>query len=144
MKKPTKQLAEEYIKEKAEEFKQIVIEDVPHRYQDRLLEELDSILKTKEKEESEYDDKTYLDNLPQQKKETKGVGERGGAIPGSYPTISDISMLMKEFGYKWSNEAQVYYEIGNYDGHITRKASEKLYERLIGKKPYKKLNNKIT
>ncbi len=52
----------------------------------------------------------------------------------SYPTTSDISQFMKELGYRWSNEAQVYYDY-NYE-HISRKSADRLYKYLIGDKPY--------
>ena len=57
--------------------------------------------------------------------------------PNSYPTTSDISMFMNELGYKWSNEAQTYYDY-NFE-HISRKSAERLYKYLIGDKPYEKL-----
>ncbi len=56
------------------------------------------------------------------------------AQPSSYPTTSDISSLMMDLGYLWSNEAQVYYDYG-YE-LISRKSAEKIYDRLIGNKPY--------
>src|SRR6266568_643298 len=34
--------------------------------------------------------------------------EMQNAQPSSYPTTSDISMFMKELGFKWSNDAQIY------------------------------------
>jgi hypothetical protein len=57
--------------------------------------------------------------------------------PSSYPTTSDISELMRWLGYTWSNEAQTYYD---YNFHfISRKSAEKLYEVLIGDKPFTQL-----
>ena len=51
-----------------------------------------------------------------------------------YPTISDICALMKELGYKWSNETQVYYD---YDFNIiSDKSAHRIYNRLLGKNPY--------
>ena len=64
------------------------------------------------------------------------VNEKMNAQPSSYPTTSDISQFMQRLGYKWSNEAQVYYETGNYDGHITRRTAEKMYRRVIGNNPF--------
>lgn len=58
------------------------------------------------------------------------------AQPSSYPTTSDISQFMQWLGYRWSNEAQCYYETGNWDGHITRKMADKMYARVIGNKPF--------
>ena len=55
--------------------------------------------------------------------------------PSTYPTTSDISSLMRELGYKWSNEAQVYYDSGYQ--HISSKSAKGLYKYLIGNKPYK-------
>ena len=57
--------------------------------------------------------------------------------PSSYPTTSDISMFMRELGFKWSNDAQIYY----YDSslgyeHISNKTANRLYKYLIGDKPY--------
>lgn len=62
-----------------------------------------------------------------------------GAIPTSHPTTSDISMLMKELGFKWSNEGQIYYS-WNYQ-HIDSKTAEFIYERLLGNKPYTPIKN---
>lgn len=54
--------------------------------------------------------------------------------PNSYPTTSDISMFMRELGYQWSNEAQVFYD---WDfQHISRKSADRLYKYLIGAKEY--------
>lgn len=46
------------------------------------------------------------------------------------PTTSDISEFMRELGYSWSNEAQIYYNY--YYEHITQEVAIKLYEILIG------------
>lgn len=63
-----------------------------------------------------------------------------GAIPSSYPTTSDISCFMGELGFKWSNDAQVYYHESmiKYE-HLTRQTAERLYKYLIGDKPYSPL-----
>jgi len=58
------------------------------------------------------------------------------AQPSNHPTTSDVSQFMQWLGYVWSNEAQVYYETGNWDGHISRKAAEKMYAKVIGNKPF--------
>lgn len=60
--------------------------------------------------------------------------------PSSYPTTSDISQFMRDFGFEWSNDAQVYYDF-DFE-HISNKTARKLYKLLIGNKPYKKLTNK--
>jgi hypothetical protein len=60
-----------------------------------------------------------------------------GAIPSSYPTTSDISMFMQELGYKWSNDAQIYYnQNGARYTHMSRDGADRLYKYLIGDKPY--------
>lgn len=46
-------------------------------------------------------------------------------------TTSNISMFMKNLGYKWSNEAQIYYNDIDYVDNISRKLAEKLYIKLI-------------
>lgn len=60
--------------------------------------------------------------------------------PNTYPTTSDISMFMKELGFYWSNDAQIYYH-ANSSGyeHITRNTAERLYLYLMGNNPYKPL-----
>lgn len=54
--------------------------------------------------------------------------------PSSYPTTSDISQFMRDIGFQWSNEGQIYFG-SNYQ-HIERKVAEYMYERLIGNEPY--------
>lgn len=44
---------------------------------------------------------------------------------------------MRELGYQWSNEAQVYFDY-NFE-HISRKSAERLYKRFIGNKPFTEL-----
>ena len=57
--------------------------------------------------------------------------------PSTYPTTSDISMFMRELGYEWSNQVQTYF---NYDfEYISGKQAEKMYEKIIGNKPFKSL-----
>ncbi len=56
--------------------------------------------------------------------------------PSTYPTTSDISAFMRELGYLWSNEAQVYYDF-NYE-HISDKSARKLYKYLVGANPFDK------
>jgi hypothetical protein len=56
------------------------------------------------------------------------------AQPSSYPTTSDISAFMRELGYQWSNEAQIYYDY-NYN-LVSRKSAERIYGRLIGNNPF--------
>lgn len=53
------------------------------------------------------------------------------------PTTSDISQLMQFLGFKWSNDAQIYYH-DNMNGyeHLSRKTAERLYKILIGNKPF--------
>lgn len=59
------------------------------------------------------------------------------SVPSSYPTTSDISVFMQELGYKWSNDAQIYYnQNGAMYTHMTRLTAERLYRYLIGDKPY--------
>lgn len=60
----------------------------------------------------------------------------------SFPTTSDISAFMRELGYEWSNQAQVYFN-WDYD-NLKRRQAEKLYKKLIGEKPFNKdlLTNK--
>jgi len=59
------------------------------------------------------------------------------AISGSHPTTSDVSMFMRELGFKWSNDAQIYYHDNmlGYE-HLSRKTADRLYKYLIGDKPY--------
>lgn len=59
------------------------------------------------------------------------------AQPSSCPTTSDINCFMRELGYLWSNEAQVYYDY-NYQ-HISDKSAKRLYKKLIGEKPFTEL-----
>jgi hypothetical protein len=67
--------------------------------------------------------------------------------PDSYPTTSDISMLMRDLGFKWSNDAQIYYhdDMNRYE-HLSRKTADRLYKILIGNTYYidlkTSLNNK--
>lgn len=58
--------------------------------------------------------------------------------PSSYPTTSDISQLMRELGYLWSNESQTYYDY-NFQ-LISDKSARRIYRVLIGKKPFVKFN----
>jgi len=60
--------------------------------------------------------------------------------PSKYPTTSDISMFMQELGFKWSNDAQIYYHDNSlgYE-HMSGRTAERLYKYLIGAKPYTKL-----
>lgn len=58
------------------------------------------------------------------------------AIPGSYPTTSDISGFMREIGYEWSNDVQTYYN-GYYET-ISDKQARRLYKFFIGDNPYEK------
>ena len=50
---------------------------------------------------------------------------------GSYPTTSDISEFMAKLGFKWSNEAQLYYHDSplGYE-HVSRKTAERLFTIL--------------
>lgn len=59
----------------------------------------------------------------------------------TFPTTSDISMFMKHLGFKWSNEAQIYYwdNMTGY-GYINRKTAKRLYKVLIGDKPFSPTN----
>ena len=54
----------------------------------------------------------------------------------TYPTTSDISAFMKELGYLWSNEAQTFYDY-NFQ-LISRKSAERLYNYLVGSRPFDK------
>lgn len=57
-----------------------------------------------------------------------------GATTNNFPTTSDISMLMRELGFDWSNQTQVYYD---YNCQlISRKAAERIYKKLLGSNPY--------
>ena len=55
--------------------------------------------------------------------------------PATHPTTSDISMLMKDLGFKWSNEGQIYYHEYNYE-HLESNTAEAIYQKLVGRKPY--------
>ena len=59
------------------------------------------------------------------------------ATPATFPTTSDISQLMRELGYQWSNEAQTFYGF-NYD-LISDRTARRLYKVLIGDKPYSRV-----
>ena len=69
------------------------------------------------------------------------------AIPGSYPTTSDIGLFMKALGYEWSNEAQIYFHnapCGCLPKHrtpqtIDRNTAEHMYKILLGSNPYSPL-----
>lgn len=54
--------------------------------------------------------------------------------PSNFPTTSDISALMKSFGFNWSNQAQVYFD-QEYN-HITSKCANSIYIMIIGKVPF--------
>lgn len=56
------------------------------------------------------------------------------AQPSSYPTTSDISRFMRDLGFQWSNDGQIYFGT-NYQ-HIEKRVAEYMYERLIGREPY--------
>ena len=62
--------------------------------------------------------------------------------PATYPTTSDIGSFMRELGYEWSNEAQIYYCKYDYS-HISGKVAKRLYKYLIGDKPYRRLIKKV-
>lgn len=64
--------------------------------------------------------------------------------PNSHPTISDISMFMREIGFKWSNDTQIYYHdnINGYE-HLSKQTAERLYKYLIGNKPYEQYRLQI-
>lgn len=57
--------------------------------------------------------------------------------PVTYPTTSDISAFMQSIGFKWSNEAQLYYHDSSlgYE-HISDKTARRLYKHFIGDKPF--------
>jgi hypothetical protein len=57
--------------------------------------------------------------------------------PATYPTTSDISMFMRSLGFKWSNDAQIYYHdnMNRYE-HLSRNTAERLYKHFIGDKPF--------
>jgi len=65
------------------------------------------------------------------------------AQPDSYPTTSDISMFMQELGFKWSNDAQIFYHQNSlgYE-HLSDETAKRLYKYLIGDKPYSLLKCK--
>ncbi len=58
--------------------------------------------------------------------------------PNSHPTTSDISQFMEWMGLTWSNEGQIYYEVNNYEFHITREAAEMMYKKTIGNLSFKR------
>jgi len=60
--------------------------------------------------------------------------------PATYPTTSDISMFMRELGFEWSNNAQIYYHdnMNRYE-HLSNKTAERLYKILVGNKPFTSL-----
>ena len=68
-----------------------------------------------------------------------------GASPASHPTTSDISMFMTKLGYKWSNQAQVYFYnipckcLPRHDmiQTIDDTTAKHIYKSLIGDNPYK-------
>ncbi|KKL67573.1 hypothetical protein LCGC14_2133620 [marine sediment metagenome] len=74
-----------------------------------------------------------------------------GIIPGQHPSTYDISLFMKELGYTWSNEAQVYFHSSPckcLQKHalpltINRTTVEHIYKCLIGDKPYTSLKEVI-
>lgn len=57
--------------------------------------------------------------------------------PSSYPTTSDISAFMQSLGFKWSNQARVYYHDSSlgYE-YVSRKTAETIYLKLLGENPY--------
>jgi hypothetical protein len=67
--------------------------------------------------------------------------------PLSFPTTSDISKFMRDLGYYWSNQAQVYYHdipckclpTHRTPQTIDNVTATHMYRCLIGDKPYKKL-----
>lgn len=62
------------------------------------------------------------------------------SVPSNYPTTSDISMFMRELGFEWSNQAQLYFHSNSlkYE-YLSRATAERLYKYLIGDKPYSPL-----
>ena len=65
-------------------------------------------------------------------------------VPSTYPTTSDISQLMKQIGYQWSNDAQIYYnQNGSSYTHITSEGATRMYKYLIGAEPYSPISPQI-
>ena len=72
--------------------------------------------------------------------------------PSSYPTTSDISQFMQSIGYKWSNQAQVYFHdlpcrclpLHKTPQTIDRATAECMYKTLFGNVAYPTSNKTET
>jgi len=64
--------------------------------------------------------------------------------PSSHPTTSDISQLMRDFGFKWSNDTQIYYYESSlgYE-YVSLRTAEILYSKILGNKPYEPIPNSL-
>lgn len=69
------------------------------------------------------------------------VLEENASTTNSPYTISDISMFMRDLGFVWSNQSQIYYNTCYY--HINNKVAEWLYRSIIGDKSYEPVGNLI-